>query len=64
MLTLNEQHLKLAFGHLLKSRVAADSSCPTAAHSENTGRSTSSFIYAPFGSNIISETILMVFKSV
>lgn len=64
MLTVNEQHLKLAFGHPLESQVAADFPRPTAVPSENKGRSRSPFIYAPFDTNIISETILMVFKSV
>lgn len=64
MLTLNEQHLELAFGHSLISRVAADFSCPTVVHSENKGRNRSPFIYAPSDTSIIIETILMVFKSV
>jgi len=64
MLTLNEQHFKLAFGHPLKSTVAADFTCPTVVHSENKGSNRSPFIYAPFDINIIGETIAMVFKSV
>lgn len=64
MLTFNKQHLKLAFGNALKNRVAADFLFHITVHSEKKKGRSRTPLFMLSDTNVIGETILLVFKLV